>query len=503
MPEQFDAPVGLSAVGGTWNFSIDSDGNLELRSNSPSGGGESRMRFQDDTGQVYVGTAANPASLDIFSMAQFYDTLNNVRLQLSAEEQSIQMFNDVGIVTSLLDSDANLRLGSNGASGDVLLFPNSSTDIANDGQATASIMANRADMTLGGNGANGDLYIREGEGRNTIHASASNAWLRVGITGNEGDLEVQDGSGRRVMHMDGASAALRVGAQGNEGDILAIDGAGREVFHINSQSAWLRVGANGNEGDLEVQDGSGRRVMHMDGASAALRVGAQGNEGDILAIDGAGREVFHINSQSAWLRVGANGNEGDLEVQDGSGRRVMHMDGNHAVLRVGAAGNEGDVIVRDGNGAETIHLNGSTGDIILRNADAAEDFTVTADSEAEPGMVMVLTDDGTIEPSTQPYDTRVVGVVAGAGNYRPAIVMDRREAPDEHRKPISIMGKVSVKADATQASIQIGDMLTTSSTQGMAMKASDPLKAFGAVCGKALTSLREGIGTVDMLISMR
>jgi len=303
--------------------------------------------------------------------------------------------------------------------------------------------------------------------------------------------------------MDGQNAVLRIGARGNEGDIVVADASNRDVFHFDSNNAWLRVGASGNEGDIEVQDGAGRRVMHMDGHNAILRIGSQGNEGDIVVADASNRDVFRFDSNNAWLRVGASGNEGDIEVQDAAGRRVMHMDGNNAVLRVGAAGNEGDIIVRDDAGNETIHLNGSSGDIILRNADAAEDFTLETNVLAEPGTVMVLVDNGNIIPSHSPYDTRVVGVVAGAGNYRPGIVMDRREQSDEARVPVSIMGKVTCQADASFGAIEVGDMLTTSCTAGMAMKTNDPMKAFGAVIGKALTPLASGVGTVDMLITMR
>ncbi len=35
------------------------------------------------------------------------------------------------------------------------------------------------------------------------------------------------------------------------------------------------------------------------------------------------------------------------------------------------------------------------------------------------------------------------------------------------------------------------------------MKASDRSRAFGAVIGKALTPIREGVGLVDMLITLQ
>jgi hypothetical protein len=49
----------------------------------------------------------------------------------------------------------------------------------------------------------------------------------------------------------------------------------------------------------------------------------------------------------------------------------------------------------------------------------------------------------------------------------------------------------------------VGDLLTTSPTPGHAMKATDPLRAFGAVLGKALLPLRSGQGLIPVLIAMQ
>ncbi|MEZ4423501.1 MAG: hypothetical protein R3E98_08835 [Gemmatimonadota bacterium] len=360
-------------------------------------------------------------------------------------------------------------------------------------------------LRVGANGNEGDLQVYDGQGRRVFNFNGSSAWLEVGADGNEGDLVVRDQANRSVFHMDGQNAALYVGAAGNEGDVIVRDDQGRQVFHANGSNAAVYVGAEGNEGDVIVRDSAGRDVIHADGNNAVLYVGAQGNEGDIIVRDASNREVFHMDGNNAWLRIGTTGNEGDLAVHDASDRRVLHFDANYAALYVGAAGNEGDVIVRDDAGNDTIHLNGQTGDIILRNADAAEDFTLHpswADG-VEPGTVMVLDDDGRIAPSASAYDARVVGVVAGAGDYRPGLIMDRQEHPSEPRVPISMMGKVSVKADARHGAIRVGDLLTTSPTTGAAMAVSDRSQAFGAVIGKALTPLAAGEGFVNLLISMR
>jgi hypothetical protein len=144
-----------------------------------------------------------------------------------------------------------------------------------------------------------------------------------------------------------------------------------------------------------------------------------------------------------------------------------------------------------------------TGDIRLANADCAEDFDIAAVDLIEPGTVMVLgDDDGALYRSQQPYDKRVAGVVSGAGDYKPAIVLDKRGSADD-RKPIALLGKTYCKVDARYGSIQVGDLLTTSASPGHAMKAADPSKAFGAVIGKALSPLRNGRGLIPILIALQ
>lgn len=141
-----------------------------------------------------------------------------------------------------------------------------------------------------------------------------------------------------------------------------------------------------------------------------------------------------------------------------------------------------------------------TGDIRLTNADLAEDFTVH--ERSEPGEIMVLTETGILEPCTKAYDKRVAGVISGAGDYKPGIVMDKRQV-QANRQPIALMGKVYCRVDAQFGAIEIGDLLTTSSTPGHAMKTTDPFKAFGAVIGKALKPLQTGQGLIPILIALQ
>jgi len=143
-----------------------------------------------------------------------------------------------------------------------------------------------------------------------------------------------------------------------------------------------------------------------------------------------------------------------------------------------------------------------TGDIRLANADCAEEFDIAAAESIEPGTVMVLGEEGILNESQKAYDKRVAGVISGAGDFKPGIVLDKQHSQLD-RKPLALLGKVCCKVDASYASIEVGDLLTTSPTPGHAMKADDPFKAFGSVIGKALRPLASGQGLIPILIALQ
>lgn len=145
-----------------------------------------------------------------------------------------------------------------------------------------------------------------------------------------------------------------------------------------------------------------------------------------------------------------------------------------------------------------------TGVIQMTRADYAEEFTVTEQDQgqAEPGMVMVLDDHGEVSICREAYDMRVVGVVSGAGLYKPAVVLDHQEELP-NRLPLALMGKVYCRVDASVTPIRVGDLLTPSAVPGHAMKVTDPLKSFGAVIGKALQPLTHGRGLLPILVRLQ
>jgi len=140
---------------------------------------------------------------------------------------------------------------------------------------------------------------------------------------------------------------------------------------------------------------------------------------------------------------------------------------------------------------------------ITGGADIAEPFKLSS-GDIPKGAVVVIDEQnpGHLKLSTASYDTRVAGVVSGANGIKPGISL-HQEGVVEGGENVALSGRVYVQADAATGAIKPGDLLTTSETPGHAMKVLDHTKAQGAILGKAMSSLKEGKGTVLMLVTLQ
>jgi len=142
---------------------------------------------------------------------------------------------------------------------------------------------------------------------------------------------------------------------------------------------------------------------------------------------------------------------------------------------------------------------------ILGGADLAEPFPIfKTDQTISEGSVVVIdkVHPGQLTLSDRPYDTRVAGVVSGAQGINPGIQM-QQQGLLQGGKNVALTGRVYVQADTSNGPIDPGDLLTTSSTPGRAMKVTDHPKAQGAILGKAMTSLPDGQGMVLVLVTLQ
>jgi hypothetical protein len=141
---------------------------------------------------------------------------------------------------------------------------------------------------------------------------------------------------------------------------------------------------------------------------------------------------------------------------------------------------------------------------ITGGSDLAEPFDVEDEVALEPGTVMSIDPEnpGKLIPSGKAYDTRVAGIVSGAGDIRPGLTL-RQDGVIEGKSLVAIAGRVYCKAEAEADPIMPGDLLTTSSRSGYAMKATDMDRSHGAIIGKAMSSLKHGMGLVLVLVNLQ
>jgi hypothetical protein len=256
-------------------------------------------------------------------------------------------------------------------------------------------------------------------------------------------------------------------------------------------------------------------------ANCTLRIGANGGEGYVAVFSKDANRTdlnrapsFVLEAETGRFWVGTKNRAGEIlmfpkELDQGDPKRAtVQLDAQRAELRLGNNGQAGHVFLFPDDGNRTnsptasIHLDGSKGDIILRNGDAAEDFDIDETDTVDPGTVVVIGDDARLHECRQSYDKRVAGVIAGAGDSRPGLLLGRKVSM-RRRLPVALLGRVCCKADAQYGRIELGDLLTTSPTTGHAMKASDSARAFGAVLGKAMGPLEEGQGLVPVLVALQ
>ncbi len=139
---------------------------------------------------------------------------------------------------------------------------------------------------------------------------------------------------------------------------------------------------------------------------------------------------------------------------------------------------------------------------ITGGGDLVEGFD--ADPECTPGSVVVIDArrPGQLTLSSEAYDRKVAGVVSGAGGIEHGIHMGQDGVLDGSTL-VAMTGRVYVRCTTENGAIAPGDRLTSASTAGCAMLATDRERCDGAVIGKAMSALDEGTGLVLVLVNLQ
>jgi hypothetical protein len=130
---------------------------------------------------------------------------------------------------------------------------------------------------------------------------------------------------------------------------------------------------------------------------------------------------------------------------------------------------------------------------------------VNTSEKLEPGDVVEIdpTQPGYFRLARTSNSTLVAGVISS----NPAILMGVQgisvegDEPEDDRPALALVGRVRVKVSTENGPITVGDLLTTSSTPGHAMKATEP--KLGTILGKALDELESDTGMIDVLVMLQ
>jgi hypothetical protein len=296
--------------------------------------------------------------------------------------------------------------------------------------------------------------------------------------------------------------AYQTGALGNfvSTDVFTITGDNGNTTVQGSADPLFVIDHKGGSGNPALwfeQDGTAKAFMWWDQKNSILNLGTPVTN-PIVSIQNNGTTSVQGSSDPLLVvnHTGGSGNPALWFEQDGAAKAFIWWDQKNSVLNLGTPVTNPVVSIQD-NGNVAFK-----GDVVLTGADCAEQFDIANAELVEPGTVMALGEDGVLEESQSAYDKRVAGVISGAGSYKPGIVLGQ-QGSQPNRKPIALVGRVYCKVDAQYGAVETGDLLTTSPTPGHAMKAQDPLRAFGAVLGKALRPLRAGKGLIPILVALQ
>src|SRR6266513_787385 len=138
--------------------------------------------------------------------------------------------------------------------------------------------------------------------------------------------------------------------------------------------------------------------------------------------------------------------------------------------------------------------------------DLAEVTPANETDQLEQGDVVVIdrTCGMQVTRSTKPFDTSVYGVVSSYDQA--SMVIGGFGGPeavkgDNGKLPIALVGRAKAKVTAENGPIEVGDLLTTSSTPGHLMRCGSS-RCIGSIVGKALESLSEAVGMITIRVSL-
>ena len=332
---------------------------------------------------------------------------------------------------------------------------------------------------------NEDLILNNGS---VFYQRNSTNIYKMGISGV---------GGYQFMDLQGGNKFYIVKSTGAATSAFDFDTGALSLGSLNHNGLLYVAGESYYDGNLFYRrDGVNRYKMGISGVGGFQFMDLQGGN-KFYIVNSTGRATATFDFDTGKLGIGTTNPNATLEVH-GSATNLLALydpaDPSGPKFTVSKTGE-----VR----ADGAYYSG-TGGFHTGYADVAERINVSEWVEA--GYVVEIDPDhpGFFRKSSSPYSTKVAGIISTS----PGVILGNSydEATDEwkdNRPVLAIAGRVPLKATSENGSIQIGDLLVSSSTPGVAMKGSDPAACMGAVVGKAMEPLEKGTGTIVIQVMLR
>jgi hypothetical protein len=430
-------------------------------------------------------------------------------------------------IAFLVSNSEKVRINANGNVGIGTTSPTQKLDVNGSVNVSGTVYASNIS-------SNSPLQLQTA-GTTRIYINDTNGNVGIGTTGPGTTLDV---NGRIHAGPQGSSYGIIFGGlNGYDGTTMTyVDPAGTSYLYTNGQrdtAYWIwqykgtdkvtldKSGNIGAAGVLTMQGtgnssfagnvgiGTTNPVFKLDldgktnalttvgfmnrnaGASAGIRVLAQttGSGDSLMQFGGSGWE---------WAIGRDNSNNDNFEIA--TGNSIDPTLGTNSVVSITTTGNVGInttsptqklTVAGDANVTGNLYLGGH---MYGRPADVAEIFETNDKLEAADVVVIDSDNDKHIKKSTKPYDESVAGVVS----TDPAYILNS----EKDGVPLALVGRAPVKVTNENGPIQRGDMLTTSSKPGYAMRCAPKEKCNGNVIGKALENFDGSAGKINVLLNL-
>ena len=391
-------------------------------------------------------------------------------------------------------------------------------------------------------GSSGDALVAQalGGGRSAIHVQAGSG-VDYAIWSDaegadwagffSGDLHTSGKVGIGTISPD---SKLEIDGNGEENALMAKGSWSYPIMAEwggSGEFAALLARNTGSSGDAiqAIMEGEGRSALYAEGSSGAdyaIMASAAGAtwagylSGDLHASGQTGIGTTSLGDHQLSVVSSGSGQAGATvyaqnDAADGVAM-VLENTSTEVTLLLTQNGTgdlmRGETPASKGQKGETIFRVQNDGRIIgavlelTGGSDLAEPFDISpAGTKIRPGMLVCIDaqNPGKLVLSGQPYDRTAAGIISGAGQINPGMLMGQTGSVADGRYPVALTGRVYCWAVADNGPIRPGDLLTSSEIPGHAMKVTNHDRAQGAIIGKAMSSLDDGRGLVLILVSLQ